>query len=724
MATSGKMLSDRYRLIEEIGEGGMAKVYLAEDLRLKRKVAIKTIKDSVSAKKALKRRFRHEAKICSKVSHPNVISIFDYGTLDNGELFYAMEYLPYPDLSEAVTDGQLFKAERLLPIMRQLAAALEACHELGVIHRDIKTANIIMKEDGQVVLSDFGLVRLQDTTRMTATGEFVGTPLYLPPEALLTQKVDERCDIYQLGLVFYNLHTGKNILGDCSLNISMLLEQIMSPDFDPPKLMSPLVSDVLRPIIARCIERDPEDRFANIGELIEALDGVDDGTKASAPVVEELPLAPQAKDKKPVARNHSLAFWVLTLFAFFVLAIVWGAGPKEGTSWQTRDFKAMQGTQEKNTIVVTWKSDSAYRSQLYIESDSHKEVSKASEVATQSHRVVLDTLQMKEKYRISVIYPSGDKSLGINVSTDGFVDFKSRQKSFTKKLASFVKNPSRLSGGDLSRSARGLKEIFLLDSVIGKVPLCSSFLLSKDLKFKDRFEKAHFCYITLLRIFLQTSKVAKSQLLSRSTSFANVSYAFLTTFKKQEETQRDTLSEDKDFKLASFGIAGRASYARLLKAMTIEFKDAQKLPLALLALQTYVTCEKYESGSALIELAQFRKAMAYAKPKGREREFLSTLAFLIEIIANSRLEKVEKCSALSDEFLAATKSFAPGWSSEGYSEVSKMVYRGQKRAFDLIQSKSFLTDAELAQKAQSILRAYKEMPFHRTMGKHLATYTR
>ncbi|MEW6499216.1 MAG: protein kinase, partial [Cyanobacteriota bacterium] len=197
----------RYQLIEKLGEGGMAAVYKAYDPRLDRFVAVKVISSSIQQDASFSQRFDLEAKSLAKLSHPNIVQIYDYGEHD-GIAFLVMAYVPGGTLKQRISGPMNYPdaAKLLIPI----AKALEFAHQNQVIHRDIKPANILLTQSGEPMLSDFGIAKmLGEGHTLTGTGVGIGTPEYMSPEQCKGGKIDQRSDIYSLGIVFFELITGR-----------------------------------------------------------------------------------------------------------------------------------------------------------------------------------------------------------------------------------------------------------------------------------------------------------------------------------------------------------------------------------------------------------------------------------------------------------------------------------------------------------------------------------
>ncbi|NQD93103.1 protein kinase [Pseudomonas sp. CrR25] len=253
-----------YQVERELGDGAMATVYLATQRSLERKVALKIMAAALAADQSFCERFLREGKTLARLSHPHTVTIHDIGNV--GNFYYmAMEYLPNGTLKERIAEG--LSAEQGLVYLKQIASALGYAHAQGLVHRDVKPANILFRADGTAVLSDFGIAKsLEDRTQFTQAGFAVGTPSYMSPEQARGQQIDGRADLYALGVVFYEILTGKlPYVGADSL--STALAHLTEP---LPEL--PIEQGRYQPILSKLLAKDPGERYADAAALIAALD--------------------------------------------------------------------------------------------------------------------------------------------------------------------------------------------------------------------------------------------------------------------------------------------------------------------------------------------------------------------------------------------------------------------------------------------------------------------
>jgi len=257
----------RYEIIREIGQGAMGVVYEANDPKIQRRVAIKTIRFSDDFEEArikeIKVRFLHEAEIAGKLSHPAIVSIFDVG--EDYELTYlAMEYLEGVDLRKHCTMGSLLPLRRVLYIISEVALALDYSHKQGVVHRDIKPGNIMLLQDGKVKVTDFGIAKAVSATQ-TKSGVILGTPNYMSPEQINGHDIDGRSDLFSLGAVMFEMLTGQ--VPFHGKNITNLLYEITQVKHPSVREINPKIPKVCEQILDRALEKDPTDRFENGNEF-------------------------------------------------------------------------------------------------------------------------------------------------------------------------------------------------------------------------------------------------------------------------------------------------------------------------------------------------------------------------------------------------------------------------------------------------------------------------
>jgi serine/threonine-protein kinase len=266
----GSVVGKRYRVVSEIGRGGMGAVYLADDEVLGEEVALKVIASQFASDRGeLVDRFRREVSAARKVSHANVIRIHDLGEADGGLLFISMEYFAGRTLAELLEQRGALSERDLQGALGQICDGLEAAHGAGVVHRDLKPQNVLVGDGGMVKLIDFGLAKTEVMASMTATGIMLGTPYYMSPEQVRGKEIDVRSDIYSLGALAFHAATGEPPFpGDNPIAIGFA--HCSEPPRSPRELR-PKLSESLSEMIVRALEKDPRDRPQTVAEFRSAL---------------------------------------------------------------------------------------------------------------------------------------------------------------------------------------------------------------------------------------------------------------------------------------------------------------------------------------------------------------------------------------------------------------------------------------------------------------------
>ena len=260
----GRRVGGRYEIIKYIGGGGMSKVYLAHDVILDRDVAIKILNYDFSNEEELKRRFMREALSATSLTHPHIVDIFDVG--EEGELHYlVMEYIEGQTLKEFINSNGPLSPEEALPIMRQLVSAISNAHYNGIIHRDIKPQNILMDVDGNVKITDFGIAMALSATAHTKTNSVLGTVHYLSPEQARGGMATMKSDIYSVGIVFYELLTGKlPFSGESAVSIALKHLQEETPSV---RALFPTIPQSVENVILKATTKNASNRYQSADEM-------------------------------------------------------------------------------------------------------------------------------------------------------------------------------------------------------------------------------------------------------------------------------------------------------------------------------------------------------------------------------------------------------------------------------------------------------------------------
>lgn len=319
----GRVVSSRYRVIKQLGEGGMGQVYLAVHEAIEKQIALKVLKPEYSAKEDIVTRFQQEAISASRIKHPNVLEVFDFGTLDNGCAFLAMEFLLGNDVADELIRAGFLDTSRALRIMLQVCRALAAAHKAGVVHRDMKPDNIFLQRTGDgeeiVKIVDFGIAQLRNPDedaksdakprrRLTKTGMIFGTPEYMAPEQAAGKKADSRVDVYACGIILFEMLTGAvPFTGDSFM--AVLAAHLNDPAPSMMEFRPDLtISQELHDVVARMLEKKPENRFQSMSEVALAILGTAEGAalhhEAPMSVMHSLPSVPPTPGNITSAQFH------------------------------------------------------------------------------------------------------------------------------------------------------------------------------------------------------------------------------------------------------------------------------------------------------------------------------------------------------------------------------------------------------------------------------------
>ena len=285
----GKVIAG-YRIEERVGRGGMGVVYRAEHLNLRRRAAIKIIAPDLAESEGFRERFTREARIAAALQHPNIVTVYDAGEVD-GILYLAMQYIEGNDLSAMLRKDGRLRPYRAIDVCRQVASALDAAHAMGLIHRDVKPANVLI-EGRTAFLTDFGVTKRMDGTHaeLTRTGDVVGTIHYVAPEQIEGAQVSARSDVYSLGCLFYHCLTGQ-VPFSRDTDVAVIYAHLSEP---PPKLtaLRPELAAGLDGVIAKALDKSPDRRFPTCTDLVNAARGVIDAAgplDTSAPRASQVP---------------------------------------------------------------------------------------------------------------------------------------------------------------------------------------------------------------------------------------------------------------------------------------------------------------------------------------------------------------------------------------------------------------------------------------------------
>lgn len=258
----------KYQILERLGRGGMATVYRAYQLGMDRIVAVKVMHPQYTDDPSFVERFKREARAVGGLRHPNIVQVIDFDVQD-GEYYMVMEYIETESLKERLQKRGALPVGEALSIARKLADALAYAHMHGMLHRDVKPANVLMGKDNEPILTDFGIAKLIDSTGLTASGSAVGTPAYMSPEAGRGEPVDERADVYSLGVMLYEMLSGQ-LPFDADTPYAVILKHINEP-LPPLRPRVTHLPESVERIVIKALEKDRARRYQSAAELRDAL---------------------------------------------------------------------------------------------------------------------------------------------------------------------------------------------------------------------------------------------------------------------------------------------------------------------------------------------------------------------------------------------------------------------------------------------------------------------
>jgi hypothetical protein len=349
----GSVIADRYEVIEELGTGGMGTVYKVFDKKIEEKVALKLIRPEIAFDAPTVERFGNELKLARKVTHRNICRLYDMG--EHGKLhFITMEYVSGQDLKRMIRMSRELSVGTSVAIARQICEGLAESHRLGVVHRDLKPQNIMIDNDGNVKIMDFGIARSLFVKGVTMTGVLVGTPDYMSPEQAEASDVDLRTDIYALGVILYEMVTGQvPFRGETPLSIAIKHREEIPRD---PCELNVQVSEDLCSVILRCLEKKKENRYSSAESLLQDLSRIEQGI----PTIERV--IPKSKRKTDTSREVTVTFRPrkFLLGGAFIVIIV-AAALFIWLQNRSRDPQVIKGESPFKNLVVSEKPGSVER---------------------------------------------------------------------------------------------------------------------------------------------------------------------------------------------------------------------------------------------------------------------------------------------------------------------------------------------------------------------------
>jgi serine/threonine protein kinase len=294
----------RYQIVGELGKGSMGVVYQAHDPQIDRLVALKALRQDRLTSEDFVHRFLKEAKAIGRLSHPNIVTVYDVGE-DHGTIYIAMEFLEGEPLNKVIEENKLSLKE-IIQLGIQAAETLDYAHQKGIVHRDIKPSNILVQASGQIKITDFGIAHIEDPSAsvQTQAGEILGTPAYMSPEQVMSRPVDGRSDLFSLGIILYELSTGKRPFGGG--NLAAIFSAITQETLSQPSKVNPAIPQDLSQIIMKCLNKKPEERFQTGMELAGAL-------RSSLKRIE-----PTAVESKPTPKKSKNIVFLIIGIAIFL----------------------------------------------------------------------------------------------------------------------------------------------------------------------------------------------------------------------------------------------------------------------------------------------------------------------------------------------------------------------------------------------------------------------
>jgi tetratricopeptide (TPR) repeat protein/tRNA A-37 threonylcarbamoyl transferase component Bud32 len=327
--TTGSTYAGRYQIIEELGKGGMGKVYKAHDTEIKEKVALKLIKPEIASDKKTIERFQNELKFARKISHRNVCRMYDLNK-EEGNYFITMEYVSGEDLKSLIRRVKQLTVGTAISIAKQMCDGLSEAHRVGVVHRDLKPSNIMIDKDGNTRIMDFGIARSLKGKGITGAGVMIGTPDYMSPEQVESKEVDQRSDIYSLGVILYEMVTGRvPFEGDTPFSVGVKHKSEIPAD---PKEINAQIPEDLSQVILKCLEKDKERRYQSAEEVRSELENIEKGF----PTTERIVPKKTSITSKEITVQFSVKKVFLPALIFVAVVIIglviWRLLPKKETA--------------------------------------------------------------------------------------------------------------------------------------------------------------------------------------------------------------------------------------------------------------------------------------------------------------------------------------------------------------------------------------------------------
>ncbi len=353
--TRRSIFAGRYEIIEELGKGGMGRVYRVEDKKTKEEIALKLIKPEIATDKKTIERFRNELTTARKIRHKNVCGMFDLGE-EKGLHFITMEYISGQDLKGLIKQSAPLSVVRTIMVAKQICEGLIEAHKLGIVHRDLKPSNIMIDKEGDIKIMDFGIARYLKGKGITGAGVMIGTPEYMSPEQVEAKEVDQRSDIYSLGIILYEMTTGK-LPFEADTPFAVGVKQ-KSEEPENPKDINPQIPEDLSRVILKCLNKDKGNRYQNAGEVQSELENIEKNIPSTQREISK---------KKPLTSREitvTLGLRRLLIPAFVIIALVIAAV----AIWQLLPQKKAVATQkiENSVAVISFENQTGDKAYDYL----------------------------------------------------------------------------------------------------------------------------------------------------------------------------------------------------------------------------------------------------------------------------------------------------------------------------------------------------------------------
>ncbi|MCK4759885.1 MAG: protein kinase [Candidatus Aminicenantes bacterium] len=311
----GTTIADRYEIIEELGRGGMGNVYRVVDKKINEEMALKLLHPVIAAEKKTIERFKNELKLARKITHKNVCRMYDFNE-EEGTPYITMEYVPGEDLKNMIRMTGQMSVGKAVSFAKQICEGLAEAHRLGVVHRDLKSRNIMIDKEGNAHIMDFGIARSLKAEGITDDGIMVGTPEYMSPEQVKGEEADHRSDIYSFGIILFEMVTGKiPFEGDTSFSIAFKHKTEIPPD---PREFNTQIPEELNTVILKCLEKEKEERHQSIGEMFSELD------KIEKEISTDERAFPRKKTRVETPRKRMQRLWIAGILLSGAIIIVLG----------------------------------------------------------------------------------------------------------------------------------------------------------------------------------------------------------------------------------------------------------------------------------------------------------------------------------------------------------------------------------------------------------------